>query len=99
MRSEPLNHFLKQIASDLRYARGGIEIGEMSLRKAKVSVETIQQNLECVLQRLEMMLPRWIFFRSHLRFRFKTKRAHIGEQMAKYLQLIGRRETLELQHH
>ena len=99
MRIKPVDHLLQQIASNLGDARRGIEIGEMSLGEAQITVETVEQNLERVLQRLEMMLFCRILFGSHFRLRFEPKRAHISQQMAENLQLIGRRETLELQHH
>src|SRR5207248_10465719 len=70
----------------------------MSLREPQVTVEAVQQNLERILQRLEMMLLCWIFFRPHLGLRFQPKRAQISEQMAEDLQLIAHRETIEFQH-
>ena len=82
----------------MRNSRGGLEIGEMSLREPEIAVEAVDQNLECVLQRVEVALLFWIFRRTHLRFHFEAERAEIGEQMAKDLQLIGRWKAIELQH-
>ena len=48
--------FFNKIAADLGDARGGIEIGEMSLSETEIAVEAVDQNFERVLQRLEMML-------------------------------------------
>src|SRR5207248_6052344 len=98
-RIKPVDHFLQQIAPDLGDARGGIEIGEMSLRETQISVETVQQNFECILQRLEMMLPGGILLRPHFRLRFESKGAHVSKQMPENLQLICCGEALELQHH
>ena len=55
---QPLDHLLQQVAADLGDARGGIEIGEVSLRETEVAVEAVDQNLEGVLQRVEMLLLR-----------------------------------------
>src|SRR2546430_9732947 len=70
----------------------------MSLRESQIAVKAIQQNLERVLQRLEVMLLRGIFLRAHFCLRFQSERAQISEQMAEDLQLIGHRETIEFQH-
>src|SRR5207249_5026261 len=70
----------------------------MSLYESKITVETVEQNLERVVQSLEVMLLCSIFFRPHFRFRFQTERVEIGEQMAEDLQLIGHRKTIEFQH-
>src|SRR2546429_8536253 len=70
----------------------------MSLREPQITVETVQQNLERILQRLEMMLLRRIFLRPHLGLRFQSKRAQTSEQMAEDLHLIARRKTIEFQH-
>src|SRR4029450_14052726 len=83
--AEPVDHLFEQIASDLRDTRRRIEIGEMSLREAEITVETVQKNLKCVLERLQVMLPGRIFFGPHFRLRFQCKRAHIREEMAKKL--------------
>src|SRR5437870_12285856 len=71
----------------------------MSLCETQVSVETVEQNFECGLQCLEMMLFCRILFGSHFCLRFEPERADISQQMAENLQLIRRRETPELQHH
>src|SRR4029077_16202329 len=89
---------LQQIASNLCDPRCRVEIAEMSLREPQVTVETVQQNLERILQRLEMMLPCGIFFRPHLRLRFQSERAQISEQVPEDLQLIAHRKTIEFQH-
>src|SRR5262249_18726117 len=78
-RVEPVDHLLQQIAPDLGDTRGGLEVCEMSLRESKVTVEAVEQNLERVLQRLEMMLSRGISFRSHSCFCFQAEVAEIGE--------------------
>src|SRR4029077_11340653 len=78
-RVEPLDHLLQQIAPDLRDTRGGVEVGEMSLRESKVTVEAVEQNLERVLQCLEMMLSRGISFRPHSCFGFEPEVAEIRE--------------------
>src|SRR5882757_7774391 len=70
----------------------------MSLRKAEISVEAVQQNLERVLQRLEVMLLRGILLRPHFCLRVQSERAQISEQMPEDLQLIGHRKTIEFQH-
>ncbi len=46
-----------------------------------------------------MMLFCRILFGSHFRLCFEPERADISQQMPENLQLIRRRETLELQHH
>ena len=70
----------------------------MSLRKTEIAVEAVDQNLERVLQRLEIVL----LFRDpsppRICLRFESKRAQIGQQMPEDLQLIGHRKTIELQH-
>src|SRR4029077_20466410 len=71
----------------------------MSLCESKISVETVQQNFERVLQRLKMMLLRGIPFRAHFGFCFQAERAEIGQQMPKDLELVRCGKTLELQHH
>ena len=93
---QPRSSFL-QIPPDCD-ARGGIEIGEMPLRKAQIPIEAVDQNLERVLQRLEVMLLLRIFRGSHLRLRLEPERAQVGEQMAEDLQLVGSREAIELEH-
>src|SRR2546421_10468073 len=70
----------------------------MSLCEPQVTVETIQQNLERVLQSLEVMLLCGIFLSAHFGLRFQPKRAQISEQMAEDLQLIGYRKAIEFQH-
>src|SRR5439155_25771061 len=95
---EPLDHLLQQIATDLGDTRCGVEIGEMSLRESKVTVEAIEQNLERVLQRLKMMLSRGMSFRTHSCFCFKPEVAEIREQMPKDLHFIVLWEAVELQH-
>src|SRR5262249_17362450 len=94
MRVEPVDHLLQQIAPDLRDTRCGIEVGEMSLRESKVTVEAVKQNLERILQRLEVMLSRRISFSPHFCFCFEPEVAEIREQMSKDLQLIRRREAV-----
>ena len=79
MRVEPVDHLLQQIASDLRNTSGGVEVREMSLREAKVTVEAVEQNLERVLQRLEMMLFRRISLRSHSCFGFQAEASEVRE--------------------
>ena len=95
---EPLNHFLQQIASDLRYTRCSIEIGEVSLRESQITVEAVEKDFESVLQRLEMMLSRRISFRAHSCFGFEPEVAEIGEQMPKNLQFVCDGKAIELQH-
>src|SRR5690348_4370567 len=87
-RVEPVDHLFQQIASDLRDTRGRVEVGEVSLRESKVTVKAVEQNLEGVLQRLEMMQPGGIAFGPHSCFGFEPEIAQIGEQMPKDLQLI-----------
>ena len=70
----------------------------MSLRESQVTVETVEQNLERVLQSLEVMLLCGIFLRPHLCLRFQSERAQISEQMPEDLQLIGHRKAIEFQH-
>src|SRR3981189_2829256 len=70
----------------------------MSLRESQIAVKTVQQNLERVLQRLEMMLLGGIFLRAHFCLRFQSERTQISQQMAEDLQLIGHRKTIEFQH-
>ena len=70
----------------------------MSLREPEITVEAVEQNLECVVQRLKVMLLRGIFLRAHFCLRFQSKRAQISEQMPEDLQLIGHRKAIELQH-
>src|SRR5436190_19713679 len=70
----------------------------MSLREPQITVETVQQNLERILQRLEMMLLCRIFLRAHLGLRFQPKRAEISKQMAEDLQLIAHRKTIVFHH-
>ena len=55
-RVQPIDHLLQKIAPDLGDARGGVEIGEVSLRETEVAVEAVDQNLEGVLQRVEIAL-------------------------------------------
>ena len=50
---QPVDHFLQQLAADLRDARRGIEIGEMSLGETEVAVEAVNQDFEGVLESLE----------------------------------------------
>ena len=95
---QPVDHLFQQIAPDLRDARGGVEIGKVSLGKTEVAVVTVDQNLECVLQGMKMPLLLWLWRGAHLRFRFETKRAQISQQMAKDLQLVGHGKAIELQH-
>ena len=99
---QPCDHFLQQIAPDLRHARGRIEIGKMSLSESQIAVETVDQNLEGILERLEVMPLLAIFFsfrQLHLSFRFETKRPEVGQQVTKNLELVRCWETIELQHH
>src|SRR5438477_10455483 len=70
----------------------------MTLGESEIAIETVDQNLECVLQRMKISLLRGIFLRSHLSFSFKPKLPQIGQQVSENLQLIGRRKTIELQH-
>src|SRR4026209_2648391 len=70
----------------------------MSLPKAEIPVEAIQQNLELVLQCLEVVLLRGILLRPHFCLRFQSKCAQIGDQMPEDLQLIRHRKTIEFQH-
>src|SRR6266496_3596525 len=70
----------------------------MSLRESQIAVKAIEQNLERVLQRLEVMLLCGTFLRPHFGLRFQSKRAQISEQMAEDLQLIGHGKTIKLQH-
>ena len=70
----------------------------MPLRKAEIPVEAVEQNLERVLQRLQVMLLRGSFLRAHFGLRFQSERAQISEQVAKDLQLIGHWKTIEFQH-
>ena len=100
-RVQPVDHLLQQLAPDLGDARGRVEIGEVSLRETEVAVETVDQNLEGVLERMEVMPPLTIAFfirRLHLGLRFEPEGAEIGQQMPEDLQLIGHREAVELQH-
>jgi len=78
MRVEPVDHLLQQIAPDLRYTRGGVEVCEMSLRESKVTVKAVEENLERVLQRLKMMLSRGISFRPHSCFGFEPEVATVS---------------------
>src|SRR5262249_13530885 len=70
----------------------------MPLREPEITVETIEQNLECVVQRLKVMLLRRIFVRAHLCLRLQSEGPQISEQMPEDLQLIGHRKTIEFQH-
>ena len=99
---QPCDHFLQQIAPDLRHARGRIEIGKMSLSESQIAVETVDQNLEGILEGLEVMPFLAIFLsvrQPHLLFRFETKRPEVGQQVTKNLELVRCWETIELQHH
>jgi hypothetical protein len=51
----------------------------MSLRESKVTVEAVEQNLEGVLQRVEVILSRGISFRPHSCFGFEPEVAQIRE--------------------
>ena len=55
---QPVDHLSQKLPSDLGHPCGGIEIGEMSLGETKVAIETVDQNFERVLERVEMMLLR-----------------------------------------
>ena len=90
--------FLKMIAPDLGHARGRLEIGEMSLRETEVSVEAVDQDFERVLQRVEILLCAAIVLARACRLRLEPESAEIGQQVTKDLELIGHRETIELQH-
>src|ERR1044071_9587271 len=70
----------------------------MSLREPEIAVETVQQNLERIMQRLQVMLPGWILLRPHFGLRFQSERAQVSQQMPEDLQLIAHRKTIEFQH-
>ena len=70
--------FCKQVAADLGDARGGVEVGEVALRETEVAVEAVDQDLEGVLQRVEMLLLPAIGRGAHARFRFEAEGAQIG---------------------
>src|SRR5207248_772719 len=76
-RLQPIDHLLQKLAPNLGDSRSGIEIGEVSLRETEVAVETINQNLEGVLERMEILLLRAVLRRTHARFRFETECAQI----------------------
>src|SRR5579884_3292886 len=86
--AKPVNHFSEQIAPDLRDARRGVKIGKVSLRKAEVAIETVEQDLERVLQRLKMMQFCRVAFGAHPCLGLQTERAHVAEQVAKDLEPI-----------
>ncbi len=79
LRIQPIDHLSQQIASDLSDTRGGVEVSEMALPETEVAVKTVDQNLERILQGLEMVLLRWIFFRPQIRFCLEAKGAEIGQ--------------------
>src|SRR6202043_3839879 len=98
-RVQPIDHFLQQIAPGLRDARGGVEIGEMSLRESEIAVKAVDQNFERVLKRMKIALSRRIVrCRAHACFRFKSKIAQISQQMPEDLESIRRGKAIELQH-
>src|SRR5262249_38425343 len=78
-RVEPIDHFLQQIAPDLRDACGSVEVGKMALCESEVTVEAVEQNLERILQRLEMTLSGGIAFRTHSCFGFEPEVAEIRQ--------------------
>src|SRR5262249_8645675 len=89
---------LQQVAPDLCYTRSRFEIRKMPLGETEIAIETVNQNLERVLQRVQMTLLCGIFLRSHFRLRLQPKSAQISEEMTKDLQLISLRKAIELQH-
>ena len=82
LRLKPIDHLLQKIAPDLRHARGGIEVGKVSLRETEIAVEAVDQNLEGVLQSVEVTLLFRIFRAAHVGFRLQAESAQIGEQDA-----------------
>src|SRR5579864_8133537 len=70
----------------------------MSLPESEITVETVDQNLERVLQRMVVALFLCICRAAHLCLRFESKRPQISQQMAKDLELVAHRKTIELQH-
>ena len=50
--------FCNKLAADLRDARRRIEIGEVSLGETEVAVKAVDQDLEGVLERVEILLLR-----------------------------------------
>ena len=93
VRFQPVDHLLQKLAPDLRDARGRVEIGEVALRETEVAVEAVDQDLEGVLQRVEMLLLRAVRGGAHAGLRLETKSAQIGEEIAEDLQLVGDRES------
>ena len=79
----------------------GIEIGEVSLRKPEITIETVDQNFESVLQRVEVssLQAVVILFRApHLCLGFQPKSAQVGKHMPENLKTVGRGKAIELQH-
>ena len=98
-RVQPVDHFFQQVAPDLRDARSGVEIGEMSLRESEIAVKAVNQNFECVLKRMKIALPRRIVRRrAHVCFRFESESAQVTQQMPENLESISRGKAIELQH-
>ena len=98
LRFQPFDHLLEQIAPDLGDTRGGFEVGEVSLRKTEIAVETVDQNLEGVLQGMEVAPLRCVLGVTHIALRLEAKGTQVGEEMAKDLELIVHRKAIELEH-
>src|SRR6478672_6679163 len=95
---EPVDHLLQKLTANLGNASGCVEIGEVTLGETEVAIKAVDQDLEGVLERVEVLLLGAVFRGAHAGFRFQAEGAQVGEQMAKDLELVGRRPAIELEH-
>src|SRR5205823_6499374 len=89
------------IPANLRNPRRGVKVGKVPLCETEIAIEAVDQNLEGILQRVEMMPVTAVSLlvgSLHLPLGFETEFAQVRQQVPKYLKLIGRREAVELQH-
>ena len=73
----------------------------MPLCETEIAIEAVDQNLEGILQRVEMMPVTAVTLlvgSLHLPLGFETEFAQVRQQMPKDLKLIGGRKAVELQH-
>src|SRR6185369_17276615 len=95
---QPFNHLLEQVAPNLSDTRGRFEVGKVSLRKTQITIEAIDQDLEGVLQSVKVTTVRRVLCLAHVRLSLKAEAPQVSEEMAKNLELIVYRETIELKH-
>ncbi len=95
---EPRDHVAKQRPSARGHIRRGVVIGKAGLRKAKVTVHRVDENLERLLERLEAGARGGRGGGAHLLLGLEAIGAQIGEDAAENPELVRRRQAAELEH-